>query len=318
MPDATFRAPAAPGPLPLPAWVDRAAYPFRPRAFDTGEGRLSYVDEGEGPPVVLVHGTPTWSFLYRALIPRLVAAGHRVVAPDQLGFGLSDKPSGAGYRPEDHARRLAALLDALAAGDPAFRDLTLVVHDLGGPVGLSYAIEHPARVARLVVCNTWLWPLAGDPRIARGARLAAGPVGRLLYTRVNAELRWLVPAVYARRERLTPAVHGQYLAPFPDAASRLSLLEAARGLLGGSAWYDHLWQGRARLRGRPALLLWGTRDPFFGPAYLARWQAALPEAEVAELPDAGHFVQEEAAAEVAAHVVAFLARTAPGPYAGAP
>jgi haloalkane dehalogenase len=269
------------------------------------------VDEGAGPPVVLVHGTPTWSFLWRHLVPRLAAAGHRVVAPDHLGFGLSDRPAGAHYRPEDHARRLAALLDALAERDPAFRDLTLVVHDFGGPVGLSYAVERPERVARLVVLNSWLWPLDGDPRIARGARVAAGPLGRLLYTRLNASPRWLLPAGFADRARLAPAVHRHYLAPFPDAASRRPLWELARALLGASAWYDGLWRRRGRLRGKPALLVWGTRDPGFGPAYLARWREALPDASVAELPGVGHFVPEEGAGDLAAHVAAFLRRPAP-------
>jgi haloalkane dehalogenase len=293
-----------------PDWLDTAAYPFRLHHFDTGEGRLSYVDEGVGPPVVLVHGTPTWSFLYRHLIPPLVAAGHRVVAADQLGFGLSDRPAGGAYRPEDHARRLAALLDALAAGDPAFRDLTLVVHDFGGPIGLAYAIERPERVARLVVLNSWLWPLDGDRRIARGSRVAAGPLGRLLYTRLNASPRWLIPAGFAERARLSPAAHRQYLAPFPDPASRVPLWELARALLGASAWYDGLWQRRARLEGKPTLLLWGAKDAAFGPSYLARWREALPGASVAELPAVGHFLPEEAAADVTSHVLAFLQRTA--------
>ena len=308
-PPAARRAQAPDDRPPLPPWVDAAAYPFRPRRFETGEGQLAYLDEGAGPPVVLVHGTPTWSFLYRHLVAPLVAGGHRVIAPDHLGFGLSDKPLAVGYRPEDHARRLAALLDALAAGDPTFRDLTVVVHDFGGPIGLSYAVEHPERIARLIICNTWLWALDGDPRIARGARIAAGPAGRWLYTRLNASPRWLIPAGFADRARLTPTAHRQYLAPFPDAASRRPLWELARALLGSSGWYDELWRRRERLHGRPTLLLWGVRDPGFGAAYLARWRGALPDAEVAELTDAGHFVQEEAAADVTARVVAFLART---------
>jgi haloalkane dehalogenase len=267
------------------------------------------VDEGVGPPVVLVHGTPTWSFVYRRLIPPLVAAGHRVLAPDHLGFGLSDRPATAGYRPEDHARRLAALLDALAAGDPAFRDLTLVVHDLGGPVGLSYAVERPERVARLVVCNTWCWALDDDPNVAPGARLLGGALGRLLYTRFDLEARVILPRVFADRRRLTPALRRHYAGPFPTSASRLPLWAVARGLLGSAAWYDALWARRERLRGTPVLLAWGMRDPFFGPASLARWRAALPDAEVAELSDAGHFVQEEAPEALAARVLAFLGRS---------
>jgi pimeloyl-ACP methyl ester carboxylesterase len=291
-----------------PAWLDVVAYPFRPRLFDSGEGMMSYVDTGTGPPVVLVHGTPTWSFLYRRLIPPLVAAGHRVIAPDHLGFGLSQKagawPTRAGYRPQDHARRLAALLDALG-----LRDITLVVHDVGGPVGLSYAIARPERVARLVILNSFMWPLDGDARIARGARLAASALGRVLYLRLNASPRWLIPAAFADRARLRPDVHRQYLAPFPTPTSRTPLWELARSLIGQTGWYDALWRQRALLAKKPALLLWGVDDPTFGRDYLARWREALPQAAVVELPGVGHFVQEEAAPDVAKNVTAFLLST---------
>ena len=128
----------------IPAWVDRAQYPFEPRALDVGAGTMRYVDEGTGPPVVMVHGTPTWSFLYRDLVKGL-RDRYRCVAPDLLGFGLSDKPAGASYRPEDQGRRLRGLIDRLA-----LKDITLMVHDFGGPIGLSYALEHPGNVKRLV------------------------------------------------------------------------------------------------------------------------------------------------------------------------
>ena len=303
-PIAPTRTPSA----TAPAWLDVTAYPFPSRLFDTGEGMLHYLDVGSGPPVVLVHGTPTWSFLYRRLIPPLVAAGHRVIAPDHLGFGLSqkagDRPTRAGYRPQDHARRFAALLDALDLSD-----ITLVVHDFGGPIGLSFALDRPERVARLVLLNTWLWPLDLDARIARGSRLASSAVGRFLYLRLNASPRWLIPAAFADRARLDPRVHRQYVAPFATRASRVPLWSLARALLGESAWYDALWQQRARLAEKPSLLLWGVDDPTFGRAYLERWRKALPDATVAELPGVGHFVQEEAAPQVAEQIRAFLART---------
>lgn len=286
-----------------PGWVDPAAYPFRARHFDSGEGRMHYVDEGNGAPVVLVHGTPTWSFLYRRAIRELVAAGQRVIAPDHLGFGLSDKPPGAAYRPADHARRLAALLQALD-----LRNVALVVHDFGGPIGLSYALEHADRVDRLVVLNSWLWPLDDDRHVVRGSRLLAGAVGRFLYTRLNASARWLIPAGFADRARLSLAVHRHYLAPFDEPNSRTAPWQFARELLGSSSWYQELWMRRTRLAGKPALLLWGMRDPAFGPAYLDRWRReVLPDAQVVELADAGHFVQEEAAEEVASRLVAFVA-----------
>lgn len=296
--------------LGAPDWLNVAEYPFRPRFFDTGEGLMHYVDTGTGSPVVLVHGTPTWSFLYRRLIPRLVESGHRAIAPDQLGFGLSRLPDEApavACRPRDHARRFAALLDALD-----LRDITLVVHDFGGPIGLSYAIAHPERVARLVILNTWMWPLDDDARIVRGSRLASSVIGRLLYLRLNASPRWLIPAGFADRRRLDPAVHHQYIAPFATPASRLPLWELARSLLGESAWYDSLWRQRQRLANIPSLLLWGLDDPTFGRAYLERWRTTLPNATVVELPGVGHFVPEEAARELAEHVTSCARRPAPG------
>src|SRR5258708_1321299 len=114
----------------LPDWLDRTLYPFTPRRFESVDGVMRYVDEGRGSPTVLVHGTPSWSFEWRGRVIGL-RASHRVLAPDHLGFGLSDKPAGAPYRPEDHARRLLAWFDQLD-----LRDVTLVVHDFGGPIGL--------------------------------------------------------------------------------------------------------------------------------------------------------------------------------------
>src|SRR5262249_20412588 len=128
-------------------WIDRTEYPFTSRYLDLDAGRMHYVDEGEGHPIVMVHGTPDWSFLYRHLIKPL-SVGYRCIAPDHLGFGLSDKPIGWGYRPADHARNLRALIDHLG-----LERYTLVVHDFGGPIGLACAIERPEQVERLVISN---------------------------------------------------------------------------------------------------------------------------------------------------------------------
>jgi haloalkane dehalogenase len=294
------RLDGAPSASAVPAWVDRAAYPWEPRDFATSDGTLRYLDVGRGPTVVLVHGTPTWSFLYRALIARLVAS-HRVIAVDHLGFGLSDKPPDAPYRPEDHARRLAALLDAVAPGA-----LSLVVHDFGGPIGLSWAIRHPARVRRLALFNTWCWSLTDDPRVARVSRLADWAVGRFLYRRLNASPRWLLPLVVGDRRRLSPAAHAQYVRPFPDAPSREAPLALARALAGSSDWYAAQWAQRERLAAIPMLLAWGLRDPTFGPGALARWRDAFPGAEVAAFPECGHLVPEEAPAAAGERVAAFL------------
>jgi pimeloyl-ACP methyl ester carboxylesterase len=283
--------------------VDRTMYPFRPHHLEVEGGRLHYVDEGEGPPVVLVHGTPVWSFVYRRLIADL-STTHRVVAPDHLGFGLSDKPADADYRPAAHARNLERLIEALG-----LRDVVLVVHDFGGPIGLSYAVEHPENVRALVLLNTWMWSLAGTPA-ERASRMLSGAVGRFLYRRLNLSPRVLVPTLFADRGRLTPEIHRHYVDAFPSPAERQAPWVFARELMGSSEWYEGLWRRRDRLAGLPALVLWGMKDSAFRPDALARWREALPGARVVELPDAGHFVQEEAPEEVAREIREFLA--APG------
>ena len=292
----------ATGSAVVPGWVDRTLYPYTPHAFVTPEGTMRYVDVGTGPAVVLVHGTPTWSFLYRALIARL-ARTHRVIAVDHLGFGLSDKPADGAYRPEDHARRLEALLESLA-----LPTLALVVHDFGGPIGLAYALRHPERVRQVVVFNSWLWSLADDRRVAQAARLASGPVGRFLYRRLNFSPRWLIPLVMGDRRRLDPAAHAHYVRPFPTAATREAPLALARALAGSSRWYDGLWSERERLCGVSMLLLWGMRDPTFGRTALARWQGAFTRARTVEFPESGHFVLEESSAGAVEQVAGFLER----------
>jgi pimeloyl-ACP methyl ester carboxylesterase len=284
----------------LPSWVDRELYPFRTAEFRTEDGALSYVDEGTGAPVLFVHGTPSWSFEWRHAIAALSSRA-RCIAPDHLGFGLSDKPFTAPYRPEDHARRLVALVRHLD-----LRDITLVVHDFGGPIGLGLLAEVPDRIARVMVVNTWAWPHGTDPRIRRLSGFVRSWLGRLLYRRFNASPRWLVPASFADRRRLTPAIHRQYLAPFSDAASRTAPWVLGCELAGSDAWYAHVWAQRERIDERPLSIVWGADDPAFGADYLARWTETFPHASVTTLPGVGHFPQEEAPEALSAAIERLL------------
>src|SRR5262245_53355037 len=152
----------AEGPGAIPSWLDRDAYPFQNRYLPTRYGRVHYIDEGQGEPILFVHGTPTWSFEYRHLV-RSLRRTHRCIALDHLGFGLSERPADFGYRPEDHAETLREFCDGL--GLDAF---TLVVHDFGGPIGLPLALAGHAR--RLVILNSWMWPFTDDPKMIRVAR----------------------------------------------------------------------------------------------------------------------------------------------------
>lgn len=287
-------------PLQMPEWLDRSIYPFVAHYFDSVDGRMHYVDEGSGSPVVFVHGTPTWSFLFRHLMSRL-RTRYRVIAVDHLGFGLSDKPANGPYEPKDHARRLAALLDSLEVSNATF-----VVHDFGGPIGLGVALAQPERVERLVLFNTWMWSIADDAAIARGAKVAGSWVGRLLYRHLNFPVKVLMPKVVGDRRVLTPEIVRHYAAPLASPDERMGPWGCARALLHSSPWFEWLWSQRDRLRDTPMLLLWGLKDPTFGVRYLERWRSEFPDALVHAFATSGHFVPEEAAAHVGPLLEQFL------------
>ena len=269
------------------SWLDTALYPFATKRFATAHGSMSYVDEGSGPAVLFVHGTPSWSFEWRTVIAA-VSREHRCIAPDHLGFGLSDKPADAPLAPEDHALRLRALVEALDLSD-----FTLVVHDFGGPIGLPLALELAHRVKRVIVVNSFMWSHAEDPTVLRIDRFVRSFLGRFLYRFMNVSPRVLLPASFADKKRLTKRLHRQYVAPFARRAEREAPYALARALMGSSAFYDALWARRSELARLPMTIVWGERDPAFGEQHLQRWIQAYPGAEVVRVPDAGHFVAEE-------------------------
>ena len=284
----------------VPAWLDREAYPFEHHWAELPGGqRMHYLDEGVGEPVLFVHGTPTWSFEWRHLV-RGLSATHRCIAPDLLGFGLSDRPRDFAYTPEAHAEQVVAFVDALGLDG-----FTLVVHDYGGPIALPLALEGHAR--RLVVINSWMWSFADDADMVKKGRIAGSGFGRWMYRRLNFSLRVLAPHAYGDRRKLTPAIHRQYLSVFPDAWSRGAVLwPLAKAILASGGYYDSLWRRREALRDIPALVVWGMRDAAFGPHLLERWKTALPDARAVELPAAGHWPHEEEPEAVLAALREFL------------
>ena len=275
--------------------IDRAAYPFASKWLTLRAGKMHYVDEGRGAAIVFVHGTPTWSFEWRHVI-RALSATHRCIAPDHLGFGLSDRPQEAPYSPEWHAANFAEFIEQLNPGP-----FTLVVHDFGGPIALPLALRRPELVTRVVVINSWMWSFAGDRDMEQKGRVAGSSLGGFLYRWANFSLRVLAPSAYGDRGKLTPQIHWQYLDRFPDRWSRGAVLwPLARAILGSSEFFDSLWHERARLADRPALIVWGMKDSAFRPHMLARWKQALPHATVVELAHAGHWPHEEAPEQVIA------------------
>lgn len=287
----------------LPQWVDRTAYPFTVRSLRLPSGyEMRHVDEGHGEPILFVHGTPSWSFEWRHVIRELSGA-YRCIAPDLLGFGLSERPRDLSYTPEAHARELASFVEALG-----LRDITLVVHDFGGPIALPLALERRGVVRRLVVLNSFMWRIAEDPQVARVAAVMSGKLGKFLYERLNFSPKVIMPSAYADRRKLTPAIHAQYLAPFPDRWSRGAVLwTLARALFASGDHYESLWRNREALAQLPMLIIWGMKDPAFKPNALDRWRQAAPHASVVELP-VGHWPQEEAPDEIVVAVREWLAK----------
>ena len=285
----------------FPAWLDRGQYPFKTRTIALTDGNLSYVDEGSGEALLFVHGTPTWSFEYRHLIKNL-AKRYRCIAPDHLGFGLSGRPAGFAYSPEAHAVVLREFVDRLG-----LERFTLIVHDFGGPIGLPLAVDQPSRVARVIVMNTWAWPLDDDPKMARGARLIGGAIGRFLYRHANASLKVIMPSAYGDKSKLTAAIHAQYLNVFRERDARVQVLHTlAKSLLGSRAHYQLLLDRIGALRRMPVLIIWGMKDSAFQPYQLDRWRSLLPNAVVEPIAGAGHWPHEEEPAAVIAAMERFL------------
>ena len=284
-----------------PDWLDRTAYPFAQHAFAVPAGSLNFVDEGIGSPVVLVHGNPSWSWQFRGVIARLAPA-HRCIAPDHLGFGLSDKPADFSYLPEDHARNLELLLEHLD-----LRDITLVVNDWGGPIGLSYALNHPDRVARLVITNTWMWPVNDDWYYSGFSGFMGGPIGRQLIRRRNFFADTVVKMAFGTKSRLTPAIHRHYLAPLGTQADRRGSWVFPRQIIAATPWLRSLWERREAIADKPALLAWGMKDIAFREKELRGWEGLLRRSRTVRYADTGHFVSEEVPDALATEIERLIA-----------
>jgi pimeloyl-ACP methyl ester carboxylesterase len=300
-------------------WSFEGTWPFEPRWFDTPDGRLHYVDEGprDRRPVVLVHGNPTWGYLYRNFIPPLAEAGHRAIAVDHLGFGRSDKPDDTElYRVPRHAQRLDALLESLD-----LRGATVVPQDWGGPIGLHWAARHPERVDGLFILNTWAhgWnPDAlppGKDKVPLPLHLFRTPgVGELLVKGLDAFKRgFLFGQGVVHSERLTPVVWRAYRDVHAGWSERTAILVFPREIprtgegrvVAMNAETERLLQ--QHFRSKPVQIVWAMKDVAFLPVYLdTLWLKTFPDARVTRLEDAGHYLQEDAHERIVPELVTFV------------
>jgi haloalkane dehalogenase len=273
-----------------PSWVPEALYPFADHYAELDSARVHYLDEGEGPPLLLLHGNPTWSFLYREVVGGLHDR-FRCVAPDYPGFGLSTAPPGYGFTAREHAAVLERLVLELD-----LREVTMMVQDWGGPIGFAVATRHPDRFARFVIGNTWAWPKS-DPGTQVFSRLLAGPIGGYLIRNRNAFVERILPSNVKRR-KLPPEVMDAYRGPFPDPESRRPVHVFPREILAARPLLAEVERGLAVLRDRPALIVWPTRDVAFRKPELRRWQQIFPAHRTVSLEGAGHYIQEDAPDEI--------------------
>ncbi len=280
-------------------WIDKEEYPFKSNFLSLSMGEMHYVDEGTGAAIVMLHGNPTWSFLYRHLIKGL-SKRYRCIAVDYIGFGLSDKPYEWSYLPEDHAENLRLLIEKLD-----LKDITLVVQDWGGPIGLSYAVNNPDNVRRVVLMNTWMWSLKGDKYYERFSAFMGGPVGRLLIEKYNFFARTLMKRMM-NKTKLSKSVHEHYIKALGSPKDRKGCRVFPSRIIGSSEWLDSLWLQRDKIKDIQALILWGMKDIAFREQELQKWMGLFSNCRVIKFDNAGHFLQEEKGSEIFIRVAGFL------------
>ncbi len=281
-------------------WLDQGEYPFAPHYVQVDGGRMHYVDEGQGEPILFVHGFPTWSFMWRGLV-RDLSTRHRCIAMDHIGFGLSDKPDHWSYTPEAHARNYRKLIDHLGIST-----FSLVVHDFGGPIALSHALDFPGRVKRISLLNSFMWSLKSDEHFVKFDHKVNGPLGKMAMTATPLGLSKMLHNMIEQKQKVSSRIYPQYTGPFHRASDRLGPYGLAKGYLGSCAWLYDLWVRRDALSRVPFQVLWGMKDRLLTSAHLDKWRQNWPDADVITFPDSGHLVVEEQAKDVEAAIYMFL------------
>ena len=295
-----------PSSKPIPSPHDwRPLYPFPSHRLRIHGQGYHYLDEGAGPVLLLLHGNPTWSFYWREMVLAL-RGQYRLIVPDHIGCGLSDKPG-----PRAYSYRLAQRIDDVVhlIEELDLTQVTLIAHDWGGAIGMGAAAAVPARFRRFVLMNTAAFLLRRCPLRIRLCHIPV--VGRLGVQGLNLFARAALRVATERRERMTPAVRAGYLAPYDSWRKREAIYRFVMDipLRPSHPSYATLMAIEAalpRFRAAPVCLIWGMRDWVFTPQFLDRFLESLPDAEVHRLADAGHYVMEDAHEQVIPLVKAFL------------
>lgn len=268
-----------------PDWFRAELFPFDSRFLGVAGARVHYVDEGSGPTMLLLHGNPTWSFLYRHVISGL-RDRFRCVAVDLPGFGLSTAPSTYRYTVVEHSNIVRDVIRELD-----LRDYTLFVQDWGGPIGFGAALADPDRVANLIIGNTWAWSMTDAKTTAFSTVMGHLP-GHLTARYLDVFTNVAVPRSRGH-SRLTADEMAMYKGPHPTPKSRVPVQTFARQLVKARPFLADLERRLPVLAGRPALILWPTADPAFGAGVRRTWEGLLENSETVLLQGAGHYFQDD-------------------------
>jgi pimeloyl-ACP methyl ester carboxylesterase len=281
-------------------WLDKKEYPFHSRYLVLDGVRLHYLDEGSGDAVLFVHGTPSWSFEFRHIVSAL-SGSYRCIAPDHIGFGLSDKPHDYNYSPRIHSGNLNQLIARLD-----LKNITMVVHDFGGPIGLNYAIQNPGKIKQLVIINSWLWSLKEDPKYGSLRRFLSSPLLPFLYKFLNFPARYLLPYSFAPGNKPSPQLLRHYTGPFGIPSERYGTIGFARSMLNDQDWFEELWNNSDAIKNKRTLLVWGMADRFITPRNLEKFEKHFLNSRSVKIMDAGHFPHEEKSEVVVAEIQKWL------------
>jgi len=274
--------------------------------------KLHYLDEGHGAPVVMLHGNPTWSFYWREMVKALRGT-HRCIVPDHIGMGLSDKPSDTRYTYTlaSRLRDLERLLEHAGVRE----NVTLILHDWGGMIGMAWAARHPEMVKRLVILNTAAFHLPKSKPFPWSLWLARTPLGALLVRALNMFAYGAVKTCVTRRA-LPPEVREALLHPYDSWAHRIAVLRFVQDIplkVGDPSYelVDETARQLERFRGVPMQIFWGMRDFVFDQHFLTEWVRRFPDAEVMRFDDGGHYILEDATEDIVPRVRAFLGVATP-------
>lgn len=280
-------------------WLDRTEYPFESNYFKVNEQNLHYIDVGKGETILFVHGTPSWSFDFRNVIKELKQT-HRCIAIDHIGFGLSDKPELYDYSTQNHSKTLAQFIL-----EKQLSNITLVVHDFGGPIGLHATMQFAERIKNLVILNSWLWSSASDPDFIKLSKILKSPLLPFLYRYLNFSPRFILPKSFGDT-KLSRKFLRHYTKPFANSRQRNGALAFAKSLLHDQDWFEELWSRRQTISNKPTLFVWGMKDPVIASRYLNKFISGFTNVTAVKLETCGHFPQEENPDEVAGAIRNFL------------